>query len=83
MLTKQLQIVMVAASHLEIFLTGFNPSNVPSAYKLVFYLYMLCLLIPMILSAKPTILIAAMSGGPYRRPYCSPRRLCLNLFFFS
>ena len=59
-------------------------SSFLSAYKLVFYLFILCLIRPMIFSAKPTIPIIdmIMSGGPYRKPSCSPPRTCLNLSFF-
>ena len=41
-------------------LMGTDPSSFPSAYKLVFYLFILCLIRPMILSAKPTIPIVVM-----------------------
>ena len=63
-------------------LMGTNASSSPSAYKLVFHLFKLYLIRPMILSAKPTILIVAMRGGPYRRPSCSPPRSYLNLSLF-
>ena len=39
---------------------GTDPNSFPSAYKLVFHLFMLSLIRPMILSAKPTIPIATM-----------------------
>ena len=62
---------------------GTHPSSFPSAYILVFHLFMLYLIRGMILSAKPTIPLQlwSMSGGPYRRPSWSPPRPCLDLSF--
>ena len=62
---------------------GTDPSSFPSAYKLVFHLFILCLIRPMILSAKPTIPIVVMidEWGTISQAFLQSTQAMLTLVF--